>query len=114
MGRKAKEATTPYATSAAQSRIADLVKFGRVSRAQWLASAQLGEAKMLEHAEMLPYRGAQLWHLVGQLPVAVAWIDGPGEGVQVFPDVETGRDFYARVCADLAGRDPIEPPRKRR
>lgn len=114
MARKEKQATTPYTTSVAQARIFDLVKFGRVSRAQWSAAAQLGEARLLEQTEMLPYRGAQLWHLVGQLPVAVAWIDGPEGGVQVFPTPEAGLDFYVQVCADLAGRDPIEPPRKRR
>ena len=114
MGRKTKEATTPYTTSITQARIADLVKHGRVSRAQFTAAAQLGDAEMLEHFQTLPYRGAQLWRLVGQLPVAVAWIDGPTEGVEVFEDVDTGRDRFARVCADLAERDPIEQPRKRR
>lgn len=114
MGRKDKEATTPYATTVAYARLADLVRYGRVSRAQWSAAAQLGAAKMLEHAELLPYRGAQLWHLVGDKPVAVAWIDGPTEGVQVFDDVDAGREHYARVCADLAERDPIAEPKKRR
>lgn len=114
MGRKTREATTPYTTSIAQARIADLVKYGRISRAQFAAAAQLGEAKMLEHFETLPYRGAQLWHLVGQQPVAVAWIDGPHEGVEVFFDLPTGTDFYARVRLDLEGRDPIEHPKKRR
>ena len=116
MGRKEKEATTPYTTTVTQARIADLVKFGRVSRAQFAAAVQLGAAEMLEHFQTLPYRGAQLWRLVGQLPVAVAWIDGPAEGVDVFADVDTGRDFFARVCLDLAGREPIEQPepRKRR
>jgi hypothetical protein len=114
MGRKTKEATTPYTTSIAQARIADLVKYGRVSRAQFTAAAQLGEAKMLEHFEPLPYRGAQLWHLVGQQPVAVAWIDGPQEGVEVFFDLPAGTDFFAQVCLDLGTRDPIEAPKKRR
>lgn len=114
MGRKDnKEATTPYATTVAYARLTDLVKYGRVSRAQWSAAAQLGAAKILEYAELFPYRGAQLWHLVGEQPVAVAWIDGPTEGVQVFSDVDAGRDHYARVCADLAERDPIETKKRR-
>jgi hypothetical protein len=114
MGRKTKEANTPYTTSITQARITDLVKYGRKSGAQFTAATQLGAAEMVEHFQTLPYRGAQLWRLVGQLPVAVAWIDGPGEGVEVFADVETGTEFFARVCLDLAGRDPIDDPRKRR
>ena len=114
MGRKAKEAATPYTTSITQARIADLVRYGRKSGAQFTAAVQLGAAQMLEHFQTLPYRGAQLWHLVGQLPIAVAWIDGPAEGVDVFADLETGTDFFARVCLDLAARDPIDDPRKRR
>lgn len=114
MARKQAEATTPYATTAAQSRIADLVKYGRKSGAQYAAAAQLGTAKMLEHFQTLPYRGAQLWHLVGQLPVAVAWIDGPTEGVEVFADLDAGREYFARACADLTERAPLEQPKKRR
>jgi hypothetical protein len=114
MGRKAKEAVTPYTNSITEARIADLVKFGRKSGAQFAAAVQLGTARMLEHFQTLPYRGAQLWQLVGELPFAVAWIDGPAEGVDVFADVETGTDFFARVCIELADRDPIEDTRKRR
>lgn len=94
----------PYTTSVAEARLTGVVKFSLRTRGLFAAAAGAHTARLLEHSQTFTYRGAQLWQL-GTAGV-VAWIDGIDEGATVFPDVDTAREHYARVCTDLAQRPP--------
>lgn len=114
MTRKADTAKTPYSTSVTVARMTTMVKASVSTRDAFAAAARQETAVMLEHYEVLPSRGAQLWQLAGPRPVALVWIDGTSEGVEAFPDLDSARERFALVCADLAERPIPDPPAKKR
>lgn len=103
-------AKTPFATTVTESRMLDLIKNGRVSRAWYAVGEASGQLRCAETEVLAVACGAQRWQLATMY--AVVWVDRAQDGVTLYGEPAAAIDAFFRVVADLRGRNIQREQRK--